>query len=106
MGDAFIIFATVPTHESWYIRPPSGQEYAIMGAGMSNASFVGSAPYTVPNLTLSMYDGTHTARIYDQATSGMLWQRQKILISNTIYLAVYNGDGGGSDVCVWGVRTK
>lgn len=89
---------------NWDVQPAAGQEWKITEIGCSR--FLGVSPAAVPELTVSLFDGTN-ASILLQSTDDKGWlDGMEIYIDNTNYLRINDVSGVGCNAAIVGALTR
>ena len=89
---------------NWDVQPPAGQEWKITENGCSR--FLGVSPAALPELTVSLFDGTN-ASIVIQSTDDKGWlDNMEIYVDATNYLRLNDVSGVGCNACISGVLTR
>ena len=86
------------------IRPPVGQDWEVTGIGSS--VWVGVQPFAVPQVDVSLFDGTLTAQILRSTDVRGWYRKQKLHISRDNYLRLNNPGGGVANVSWSGRLTR
>jgi hypothetical protein len=83
------------------IQPPATQDWEVTAIGSS--VWVGVQPFQVPQVTVSLFDGTNIAQIMRSTDVRGWYRRQKLHINNTNYLRLNNPGGAGANIS-WSAR--
>lgn len=83
------------------IRPPATQDWEVTAIGSS--AWVGVQPFQVPQVTVSLFDGTNIAELL-RSTDVRGWFRPlRIHVNNGNYLRLNNPGGAGANIS-WSAR--
>lgn len=89
---------------NWDAQPPAGREWKITEIGCSR--WLGVSPAALPELTVSLFDGTN-ASILLQSTDSKGWlDDMEIYTDTTNYLRINDVSGVGCNACISGVLTR
>lgn len=83
------------------IQPPASQDWEVTAVGSD--VWVGVQPFQVPQVTVSLFNGTDIAEILRSTDVRGWFRRQKLHINNTNYLRLTNPGGAGANVS-WSAR--
>jgi len=85
---------------TWEVQPPVGYEYHITDVGSSQ--WIGAGAAALPDLQVSLYDGTLEAIIMNGADTRGWDKNLDIYINNTDYFRLTNTNVAQADVCIVG----
>ncbi len=95
---------TLGAGANWDVRPAAGEEWLVTDIGAS--IFLGVSPAALPQLTVSLFDGTN-ASILLQSTDLKGWMDEmEIKISNANYLRINDVGGAGIVAAISAVLTR
>jgi len=84
-------------------QPSAGVTAMIFCVGSDKTS--GSTPDVTPNILVRLYDGTKFSDVY-RTTGATIFMVQRILLSNSLYLQIYNNDAASANISYAGITLK
>ena len=95
---------TIAAGANWDVRPPAGQEWRITEIGAS--IWLGVSPAGIPQLTVSIYDGTLTSNILISTDNKGWMHEMEIYADNTNYIRLNDVGGAGINAAISGALTR
>jgi len=102
VGDVVSVIGTAPAGGNFDYQPSAGVEIAIWGLAPSSSGLTGK-----------LYDGVNEVDVAKNNTLGhiisdttLLLSAIRLLITNSLYLRIYNSSAYEIKVAYWGVQTK
>jgi len=97
VGDVVSAIASIGTGAYWDFQPSAGVEVMIMGTRLATS--------------VHLYDGTTRSdtlgdRIGYDMGGTTLYSPRELLITNSLYLSIYNGTGATLNLAYWGIQLK
>jgi len=99
VGDVVSGISSIGAGSALTYQPSAGVEVIITGIGFDD--------YFAAAMKVQLYDGTNTTGLFQGANANRPENSQnKILLTNSIYLRIYNGDTSPHNLGYCGVQTK
>jgi hypothetical protein len=86
------------------VRPPVGEDWLIREVGSSR--WVGAQPAGLPNVAISLSDGTNAALIGDGVNTVPWMEPLNLHINNAVFMTLNNPVGAGATVGWSGVKSR
>ncbi len=104
VGDVVSALTSIAAGANLDFQPASGVE--VMITEVMSQETTGSSPDTVPNVTVSLTDGTNIAAILG-TSSVRRWARPlKLFLNNSLYLRITNESASTKYLAYTGIQTK
>lgn len=94
----------IATTANMDVRPPAGEDWLITDVGAS--LWVGGAPLNIPDVTVSIFDGTNAAIVMHGADARGWTKELELHINNTNYLRLTNTNALNNFIGVSGVVSR